>query len=128
MDAIRTMIDPQCSVLRDNCRRSIAADHVVTGDIVFLDAGDRVPADLRLLTTHALHMDEAALTGESLPIEKQTGSLAQSTALADRCNMAIWGAMLHRDRAWEWWSPPHKTRSLGRSAPCCKKWRSPKPR
>lgn len=86
------MIDPHCSVLRDNCRHSIAADHVVPGDIVFLDAGDRVPADLRLLSSHALHMDEAALTGESLPVEKHTGSLAQSTALADRSNMAYTGS------------------------------------
>lgn len=122
------MIDPQCSVLRDNCRRSIAADHVVTGDIVFLDAGDRVPADLRLLTTHALHMDEAALTGESLPIEKQTGSLAQSTALADRCNMAYMGSYVASGQGMGVVVATAQDTQLGRSAPCCKKWRSPKPR
>ena len=69
--AIKSMIDPRCSVLRDGRRMTIVAEEVVRGDIVLIEAGDRVPADLRLLRARSLKVDEAILTGESVPVEKR---------------------------------------------------------
>jgi len=71
MEAIRAMIDPHESVLRGGQRLTIAADQVVPGDIVLLEAGDRVAADLRLVRASSLKADEAILTGESVPVDKQ---------------------------------------------------------
>lgn len=88
INALAQGLNVSSSVLRDGLRRQIAAGELVTGDIVFLQSGDKVPADLRLLQLRELQIDESALTGESLPVEKQIGTLAQATVLADRSNMA----------------------------------------
>lgn len=76
------------AVLRDGIRIVIAAEELVPGDIVFLQSGDKVPADLRLLRCKELQVDESALTGESVPVEKQTEPLPNDTLLADRSNLA----------------------------------------
>lgn len=88
INALAQGLNVSSSVMRDGQRRQIAAGELVTGDIVFLQSGDKVPADLRLLQLRELQIDESALTGESLPVEKQIGTLAQATVLADRSNMA----------------------------------------
>jgi cation-transporting ATPase F len=77
------------TVLRDGAKQAIDAAELVPGDIVFLQSGDRVPADLRLLQIRELRIDESALTGESLPVEKSLPPLPFETLLADRVNMAF---------------------------------------
>jgi len=70
MEALTKMMVPDCSVLRDGKRKDIPARELVPGDVVLLEQGDRVPADLRLIYARNLSTDEAALTGESVPVEK----------------------------------------------------------
>ena len=70
LEAIRGMIDPRATVIREGRRTAIAAEDIVPGDLVLLEPGDRVPADLRLVRTRNLRIDEAALTGESVPVDK----------------------------------------------------------
>jgi magnesium-transporting ATPase (P-type) len=99
LDAIRAMIDPQASVLRGGARLSVAADEVVRGDVVILEPGDRVPADLRLLRARNLRIDEAILTGESVPVEKSAEPVEAGAALADRTGMAFSGTLVAAGQA-----------------------------
>jgi magnesium-transporting ATPase (P-type) len=92
--AIRGMIDPHASVIRDGRRVTIGADKVVPGDIVLLEAGDRVPADLRLVRARNLRIDEAILTGESVPVDKASTAVAAGAALGDRLSMAFSGTFV----------------------------------
>ncbi|SFF02386.1 cation-transporting P-type ATPase [Nitrosomonas sp. Nm166] len=94
MDAIRQMLTPHTSVLRNGERHSITGDKLVPGDIVILEAGDKVPADLRLLKTHGLQIQEAILTGESVPAQKQIESVAADAPLGDRHCMAFSGTVV----------------------------------
>jgi len=94
LDAIRGMVDPRATVSRGGRRLGIAADAVVPGDMVLIKAGDRVPADLRLVHARGLRVDEAALTGESVPVEKMTEATAADTALSDRKSMAFSGTLV----------------------------------
>jgi len=94
MDAIRQMLAPHASVLRGGERHTVEGEKLVPGDIVLLEAGDKVPADLRLLQTHGVQIQEAILTGESLPVEKQTVSVAADAALGDRTCMAYSGTLV----------------------------------
>ncbi|MCL6250286.1 cation-transporting P-type ATPase [Altererythrobacter sp. KTW20L] len=94
MEAIRAMIDPHASVLRGGQRLTIAADAVVPGDIVLLEAGDRVPADLRLVKASSMKADEAILTGESVPVDKQVAPVAADVPLGDRFSMAFSGSFV----------------------------------
>ncbi|WP_448873784.1 cation-transporting P-type ATPase [Desulfobulbus propionicus] len=82
----RTMITT-ATVLRGGVRRQIPASELVPGDIVLLQSGDKVPADLRLLSSKELQVDESALTGESVPVEKERKAQPLDTVLADRHNM-----------------------------------------
>ncbi len=88
-----TMVAEATVVRRGEKRRTPSSDLVV-GDIVLLQAGDRVPADLRLLKTRDLQVDESALTGESVPVVKAVEHLAQETILAERINMAYGSSMV----------------------------------
>ncbi|OAI17572.1 cation-transporting P-type ATPase [Methylomonas koyamae] len=88
IDALSRMLTITSTVLRDGQRRAISADELVPGDVVLLQSGDKVPADLRLLQIRELQIDESALTGESVPVEKRLATLDATTVLADRCNMA----------------------------------------
>ncbi len=95
LEAIRGLIDPQASVIRDGARRSVPAHEVVPGDVVWLEAGDRAPADLRLLRARGgLRIDEAALTGESVPVEKSERPAPEGAALGDRNSMAYSGTLV----------------------------------
>lgn len=94
LDAIRNMIDPRASLLRDGHRITIPANCVVPGDIVLLDAGDRVPADLRLIRSRNLRIDEAILTGESVAADKQVAPVAIDAPLGDRASMAYSGTFV----------------------------------
>ncbi|WP_373487901.1 cation-translocating P-type ATPase, partial [Blastomonas sp.] len=94
MNAIRAMIDPHASVLRGGQRLTIAADEVVPGDIVLLEAGDRIAADLRLIKASNLKADEAILTGESVPVDKQVAPVAADVPLGDRFSMAFSGSFV----------------------------------
>ena len=92
--AIRDMLAPHAIVVRAGERHEVDASQLVPGDIVLLQSGDKVPADVRLLETRSLRVDEAALTGESVPVDKQIAALAQDTVLAERSNMAYAGTLV----------------------------------
>ncbi|MCX4188220.1 cation-transporting P-type ATPase [Methylophaga sp. OBS4] len=92
--ALKTMLSSQASVLRDNSKQNIPAEQLVVGDVVFLQAGDKVPADLRLLQIKNLQLQEAALTGESLPVSKAIDPLPEDTVLADRDCLAFSGTLV----------------------------------
>ena len=94
LDAIRDMISPQAPVLRDGGRTAVAVADLVPGDVVLLEAGDRIPADLRLLQSSALLIDEAALTGESVAAEKLVDPVTADAALGDRACMAYSGTLV----------------------------------
>ena len=88
MDAIRQMLSPEATVLREGRREIIAAEALVPGDIVLLQSGDKVPADLRLLNVKNLRIEEAALTGESSAVEKNSAAVDARAVLGDRYCMA----------------------------------------
>ena len=94
MDAIRGMLAPRASVLRDGERREVDAASLVPGDIVVLEAGDKVPADLRLLEAYGLQVQEAVLTGESVPVDKTSSAVAAAAPLGDRSGMAFSGTLV----------------------------------
>ena len=94
LDAIRNMLSLRAQVLRDGRRQEIAADGLVPGDIVFLASGDKVPADLRLVEVRGLRVEEAALTGESVAVEKGVDPVAASAVLGDRRCMAYSGTLV----------------------------------
>ena len=91
LEAIRHMLAPRAAVLRDGQRRTIPGEELVPGDIVLLEAGDKVPADLRLLQVHSLEIQEAILTGESVAVEKALVAVAADAPLGDRSGMAYSG-------------------------------------
>ncbi|WP_236794263.1 HAD-IC family P-type ATPase [Amycolatopsis sp. GM8] len=99
LDALARMVRAEATVVRDHLAVRLPAEDLVPGDVVELTAGDQVPADVRLVETHLLEVDESALTGESLPVGKQTGELPDGTSLADRVNMAYSGTMVTRGSA-----------------------------
>ncbi len=94
LKAIRQMLSPKAMVVRDGHRVSIDAVNLVPGDIVVLQSGDKVPADLRLLHSRGLLIQEAVLTGESLAVEKHSGQLTEQTVLGDRLCMAYSGTLV----------------------------------
>lgn len=91
MEALSKMLALKARVLRDGRWQTIDAEQLVPGDHVALKTGDRVPADLRLVEAHGLRAEEAALTGESLPVSKQVDPVAADAMLADRRSMAYAG-------------------------------------
>jgi len=100
LQALRRMAAPTARVLRGGIESTLPARELVRGDIVLLQAGDRVAADLRLLEAVNLRIDEASLTGESQPVEKQTAALADpELAVADRSNLAFAGTNVGYGRA-----------------------------
>ncbi|HED16262.1 MAG TPA: cation-transporting P-type ATPase [Gammaproteobacteria bacterium] len=92
--AIRAMLSPQAMALRDGHRISIATQDLVPGDIVVLQSGDKVPADLRLIRDRGLRIQEAVLTGESIAVEKNCNPVNEQDALADRLCMAYSGTLV----------------------------------
>jgi len=98
LDALKGMLAQQSRVKRDGVKAEIMAEHVVRGDLVLLEAGDRVPADGRLVATHGLEIDESSLTGESVASVKGTHALEHETPLADRANQAFMNTVVTRGR------------------------------
>ena len=94
MEAIRGMLAPRSAVLRGGARISVDAADLVPGDIVLVEAGDRVPADLRLIEARGLKAEEAILTGESVPVDKDTAPVAEDAALGDRASMLFSGTLV----------------------------------
>ncbi|HJC24512.1 MAG TPA: cation-translocating P-type ATPase [Candidatus Eisenbergiella merdavium] len=100
LDSLKKLTSPRAYCIRDGKEREIAASQLVPGDIVCLEAGCQIPADLRLTRCGGLKVEESALTGESLPIEKNADFLAagQETALGDRRNMAYMSTIVTSGR------------------------------
>ncbi len=97
--ALKKMATPECQVLRNGQRISVSARDLVPGDIVFLEAGNFVPADLRLIEAVNLRVEEAALTGESVPVQKnETLLLNDDASLGDRKNCAFMGTVINYGR------------------------------
>ncbi len=94
VDALKRMLAPTARVLRDKEPVVVAARELVPGEIILLEAGDRVSADMRLLEAHSLRCDEAPLTGESEPVAKQTAALADDTPIPERTNMLFGGTTI----------------------------------
>ena len=94
MAAIRGMLAPRSAVLRDGRRQGVEASELVPGDIVLIEAGDRVPADLRLIEARGLKIEEAILTGESVPVDKGLAPVDADAALGDRTPMMFSGTLV----------------------------------
>jgi len=94
MEALRDMQAPQADVFRDGKLLSLPARELVPGDVIFLEAGDKVPADCRILDETRLEVIEAPLTGESMPVKKDPAPLSEATPLADRKNMIFMGTII----------------------------------
>ena len=89
LDALKNLNKPFCKVLRDGAVQRIRQEDVVVGDVVLLEAGDIVPADMRLVETASLKIEESALTGESVAVDKDcTATVSETAPLGDRVNMA----------------------------------------
>jgi len=91
LEAVQAMLASKATVLRDGRRKEIPAADLVPGDVVMLSSGDRVPADLRLLRGRNLRADEAALTGESMPVDKAVPEVDESAPLAERASLLFSG-------------------------------------
>ncbi|MBD0286393.1 MAG: HAD-IC family P-type ATPase, partial [Flavisolibacter sp.] len=99
MDALKKMAASSAKVKREHEVMQIPSSHLVPGDIIMLEAGDVVPADLRLMESHALKIEEASLTGESHAVEKIQDTLTEDrTALAERTNMAYKSTLVTHGR------------------------------
>ncbi len=99
LEELRRMSSPQATVLREGAPRKIAAAGLVPGDVILLEAGDQVPADARILECSRLQADESAMTGESVPVEKEgVEALPENTPLGDQVNMLIAGTLITAGR------------------------------
>jgi len=112
MEALRQMTRVHAKVLRHANIEQIPAIELVPGDIVVLEGGDMVPADLRLIECNRIQADESALTGESVPVGKGVDALSENTSLAERTNMLFKGTALTQ-RAGDWSYPQGCLRSWG---------------
>ncbi len=94
IEALSGMVPESVTVVRGGRRSTLPAAELVSGDVIALGAGDKVPADLRLVATKNLAIEEAALTGESIPTEKSTAPAAPDALLGDRSSMAFGGTLV----------------------------------
>lgn len=99
LKGMRSLISPHAIVRRSGEKREIDVADLVPGDIVLIEAGDRVPADLRILRARGLAIEEAALTGESVAAEKQEDRVPADASLGDRSSMAFSGTLVARGQA-----------------------------
>jgi magnesium-transporting ATPase (P-type) len=99
LDSIRNMLSPESRTVRGGEARMISSEQLVPGDVVLLESGDKVPADLRLVDAKNFRTEEAALTGESVPADKSTAPVAANATVGDRENMAFSGTMVVSGRA-----------------------------
>src|SRR5262244_1048136 len=99
LDSIRNMLSAEARTVRGGDTRMVPAEQLVPGDIVILESGDKIPADLRLVDAKNLRTEEAALTGESVPTDKGTDVVPANATVGDRENMAFSGTMVVSGRA-----------------------------
>ncbi|MBE5105767.1 cation-translocating P-type ATPase [Bacillus thuringiensis] len=99
VEALNQFRAPNCTVIREGEEVEVASSELVPGDIVCLQAGDRVPADLRVMHAWNLEVNEAMLTGESLPVEKKVNAIEEECSLAERNNMIFMGTSVTRGKA-----------------------------
>jgi magnesium-transporting ATPase (P-type) len=99
LDSIRNMLSAEARVVRGGETRMIPAGQLVPADVVILESGDKIPADLRLIDAKNLRTEEAALTGESVPADKGTDAVPDNATVGDRENMAFSGTMVVSGRA-----------------------------
>src|SRR5215469_11954644 len=99
LDSIRNMLSAEARTVRGGETRMIPAEQLVPGDVVILESGDKIPADLRLVDAKNLRTEEAALTGESVPADKGTDMVPANATVGDRENMAFSGTMVVSGRA-----------------------------
>src|SRR5215813_15330358 len=99
LDSIRNMLSAEARTVRGGETRMIPAEQLVPGDVVLLESGDRIPADLRLVESRSLRTEEAALTGESVPAEKTVDAVPAKATVGDRGSMAFSGTMVVSGRA-----------------------------
>jgi cation-transporting ATPase F len=94
LEGLRSMVRTHATVIRDGHQRTVPSEELVPGDLVLLEAGDKVPADMRLTRAVELRVDESALTGESAPVAKDEVELPEVVPVADRRNMAYSGTLV----------------------------------
>jgi len=99
LKALKNSLSYKAKVLRDGEVVEILSEDLVVGDVVYLTDGDRVPADLRLVWSEGLRVDESTLTGESTPVSKKTKNLSLDVPLAERANMTFSGTTVYAGRA-----------------------------
>ncbi len=99
IEALEKFAAPKAHVLRDGKATEIFAENVVPGDVILLEAGDRVPADVRLIEALSLATDESTLTGESTPVEKLACEIRDDTPLAERKNIVFMNSVIVRGKA-----------------------------
>lgn len=99
LDALSRSMSSSVSVIRDGREQHIQSSELVSGDIVALSSGDKVSADMRLIYSRDVQINESSLTGESVPVQKQTEELDESTGLADRASMAYAATFVTYGRA-----------------------------
>jgi Ca2+-transporting ATPase len=98
LDALKKMLTPTITALREGRDLKIPSKDLVPGDIILLEAGDKIPADSRLIEIHSLQCDEAPLTGESFPVEKELRALPEDVPVGDRKNMVFTGTSVSYGR------------------------------
>lgn len=98
LDSIRNMLSAEARTVRGGVTRVIPAEELVPGDIVLLESGDKIPADLRLVDVKNLRTEEAPLTGESVPIDKSTAAVSAKATIGDRTGMAFSGTLVASGR------------------------------
>ena len=94
LDALVSMMKTEATVRREGRKLRISSSEIVPGDVVLLESGDKVPADLRLVAVRELRVDESALTGESVPVEKEERILPPETLIADQRNTCFSGTFV----------------------------------
>jgi magnesium-transporting ATPase (P-type) len=99
LESIRNMLSAEARTVRGTATRMLPAEQLVPGDIVLLESGDKIPADLRLADVKNLRTEEAALTGESMPVDKSTEPVSENSTVGDRNCMAFSGTMVVSGRA-----------------------------
>src|SRR5215468_2870101 len=99
LDSIRNMLSAEARTMRGSETRMIPAEQLVPGDVVLIESGDKIPADLRLIDAKNLRTEEAALTGESVPAEKTVEAVPVNATVGDRGSMAFSGTMVVSGRA-----------------------------
>ncbi|MFH1685240.1 MAG: HAD-IC family P-type ATPase, partial [Candidatus Micrarchaeota archaeon] len=96
IEALTKMSAPLALVIRDNQEVEIPSEQVVCGDILVITEGDKVAADARIIESFSIHCDESALTGESVPSQKEAGEVSEKTSLAVRSNMLFMNSVITR--------------------------------